>query len=309
MRPGISDFWRRDLETVPKTLRAPWVIIRRRANAHRLTVVDTKPGLNASVMDALNTRFDLSANGSSTCPSGGTCSPSRNVRKDLVRNNNCSTTNPNGWQESDDPYRPTTTTPLPIGGGPTDPDIMGHPRDICHAVSNAGTCARGRIGDGLWDRNAFFRVNYGWDSTTWQTMTSLSSTASRYDIYVWEMANPTQIDTVQNVSTGPTRNGHGAPVCRAPGITPGGTNVDRRRISAAVINCVALGLNGSETDVQVQGWIDLFLVEPAWQRRRGVTVVSEATDIYVEMIGTTSFGSNGATTGQVIRRDVPRLIE
>ena len=264
--------------------------------------VTTKPGLNAVVMNALNTRFDLYANGSNTCPPGGTCSPSRNVRKDLVKGPQCGT-GPQGWQESPNPYRPTTTTPL-AGGYP---DIMGHPRDICHAVSNGGTCPAGRIGNGVWDRNAYFRVNYGWnDAATWMANTGLAANATRYEVYQWEIAHPSNIDTPVTIAG---KKGYGAPICSPPGITPGGTNVDRRRISAAVLNCKALGLNGSESNVPVLKWIDLFLVEPSYQRRRSSTVVTEATNVYVEVIGETSVGANGNTGGQVTRRDVPYLIE
>lgn len=273
--------------------------------------VDTKPGLNAVVMDALNTRFDLDTNGANTCPSGGTCSPSRNVRKDLVKGNSCGTSGNQGWQESANPYRPTNATPLTSGF----PDIMGHPRDMCHAISNslsdsvtAGcTTGGGRIGNGAWDRNAYFRVNYGWNAATWPTQTGLSSSATRYQVYNWELANSATSDMQQN--TGANKDGFSYPVCRAPGITPGGSNVDRRRISAAVINCDAHNLNGSETDVPVLKWVDLFLVEPSYQRRRGSTVVTEATDVYVELIGETTSGTAGNTAGQVVRRDVPYLIE
>ncbi|MBK5264122.1 MAG: hypothetical protein JJE34_02645, partial [Alphaproteobacteria bacterium] len=95
----------------------------------------------------------------------------------------------------------------------------------------------------------------------------------------------------------------------APGITPGGTNVDRRRISAAILNCEAENLNGAATDVPVLKWVDLFLVEPSFRRTRSSTVMTEATDVYVELIGETSSGMAGNTAGQVVRRDVPYLIE
>lgn len=273
--------------------------------------VTTKPGLNAVVMDAVNTRFDLDTNGANTCPTGGTCSPSRNVRKDLVKGNSCGTSGNQGWQESENPYRPTTAAPLTTGY----PDIMGHPRDLCHAISNslsdsvtAGcTTGGGRIGNGSWDRNAYFQVNYGWSAATWPSQTGLPSNATRYQVYNWELANIATSDMQQ--STGGSKDGFSYPVCRAPGITPGGSNVDRRRISAAVINCDAHNLNGSETGVPVLKWVDLFLVEPSYQRRRGSTVVTEATDVYVELIGETPSGTTGSTAGQVVRRDVPYLIE
>jgi len=272
--------------------------------------VTTKPGMNAVVMAAINTRFDISENGENTCPSGGDCSPSRNVRKDLVRGSQCGITG-NGWEQSPNPYRPTTAAALTSGY----PDIMGHPRDLCHAFSNdlsastaAGcTLGDGRIGNGQWDRNAYFLVNYGWDSSTWPAKTGLGANASRYDVYTWELENLATSDREQNVSA--SRTGYSYPVCRAPGIMPGGDNVDRRRISAAVVNCEAQNLNGSETGVGVLKWVDLFLVEPSVQRRRGSTVITEATDVYFELIGETGTGAAGSTAGQVVRRDMPYLLK
>jgi hypothetical protein len=193
---------------------------------------------------------------------------------------------------------------------------MGHPRDLCHAISNdlsaataAGcTSGGGRIGNGQWDRDAYFRVNYGWNSaSTWQAQTGLSATATRYEVYTWELNNTATADMVQGPYSG--KSGYSYPVCRGTGITPGGTNVDRRRISAAILNCEALNLNGSESNVPVLKWVDLFLVEPSYQRRRGSTVVTEASDVYVEMIGETTNGTTGSTASQVVRRDVPYLIE
>jgi len=276
-----------------------------------ITGVTTKPGLNAVVMDALNTRFDLDTNGANTCPTGGTCSPSRNVRKDLVKGNNCGTSGQQGWQESPNPYRPTTAANLTSGY----PDIMGHPRDLCHAISNdlsasiaAGcTTAEGRIGNGAWDRDAYFLVNYGWSSGTWQSQTGLGSNASRYAVYLWELGNTGTSDMQQTMQG--NKDGYSYPVCRGSGITPNATTVDRRRISAAVINCEALNLNGSESGVPVLKWVDLFLVEPSYQRRRGSTVVTEATDVYVELIGETGSGTAGQTAGQVVQRNVPYLLE
>jgi Flp pilus assembly protein TadG len=268
--------------------------------------VSTKTGMNAVVLNAFNTRFDLDINGNNTCPAGVTCSSALNPRKDLVRVNQCGINGNNGWQEAPNPYRPTSLSPL-TGGYP---DIMGHPRDICHAIGFESGCAAGpdvggRIGDGLWDRDAYFRVNYGYTSSSaWQTATGLSSTATRFEVYQWELANPQP--AVPQGSFGGT-NGYHYPVCR-PAAAAG--TPDRRRISAAVINCMDLGLNGSEDNVSVLKWIDLFLVEPAFNRGSGVNKRTEDKEIYVEVIGeTTAGGGNGSGGNQVVARDVPYLIE
>ena len=271
--------------------------------------VSTKPGMNAVVMNAVNTRFDVFANGANTCPAGGTCSPSRNTRKDLVKNGGA-TANCGGWDISANPYRPSTTTPLTSGY----PDIMGHPRDLCHATSLDGQCtpfvsgAPNRIGNGVWDRDAYFRVNYGWtNASTWRTQTGLSANATRYEVYTWELANTGTSDMIQPATGNP--RGFSYPVCTTPGITPNANTVDRRRISAAVLNCDAYGLNGSETGVPVLKWIDLFLVEPSHNRGNGGNKRTDAKDVYVEVIGETSSGAAGQTAGQVVRRDLPYLVK
>lgn len=284
--------------------------------------VDLKTGARDVVLNALNTRFDIDTSGNNTCPPGGTCSPSRNVRKDLVKGNNCGTAGNQGWQESSDTYYTRAVVgALPTDGSndPTPPGIMGHPRDICHARSVAQEpdiyqfCdalngnLHGRIGDKAWDRDAYFRVNYDWDDAEWGPNTGLTNNATRYQVYNWELANLATSDMQQTVGT-PAKDGYSYPVCRGTGITPGGQNVDRRRLSVAVLNCEALGLNGSEDDVSVLKWVDVFLVEPAFQRDRGNTAVTGGRDVYVEIIGETQVGA-GATAGQVIRRDVPYLVK
>lgn len=285
--------------------------------------VTTKTGLNASVMDGLNTRFDIEANGN-PCPDGGPCSPSINERKDLVRGAGCGITG-NGWQEVDTSgafdlagptpgrYRPSSPAPLPSSVTPV---LMGHPRDICHAWSAAGSCtggAGGRIGDGVWDRAAYFRSNH--PGLNWQTEPGLGPTATRYQTYVWEMADLANRLKTQSVGGKAAYGTPQAGQCLAPGITPGGTNPDRRRISAAVLNCGALGIKGREVDQPVVKWVDLFLVEPSYSRTRCSSgsgcndKITDKTDIYVEVIGETGTGAAGSTAGQVVRRDVPYLIE
>jgi Flp pilus assembly protein TadG len=267
--------------------------------------VDMKPGLSSSVIGALNTRFDIYD--SNACPNSGTCSPSRNSRKDLVRGTGCTTGGGQGWQESPNPYRPTSVGPLASGY----PDVMGYPRDYCHAVQKSSqTC--GSIGTGQWDRDAYFRVNYGWTSASqWMAQTGLSASATRYEVYTWELAHTSVgspakgIDVAQTVTGG--KKAYGAPACVSPGLTPGPSTVDRRRITVAVLNCKALGLNGADTNQPVAKWVDAFLVEPTVNR--GGKAFTDDSEVYVEMIGETSSGTAGATGGQVVRHDTPYLIE
>lgn len=283
--------------------------------------IETQPGDMQAVRAAFNTRFDISENGGMTCPGGGVCSPSINSRKDLVRNNRCAlstNTSSDHWHEALIPYRAPNTTPLsaanPMNGTRVYPEVMGYPRDLCHAVSVAGVCSSvngGIVGDGNWDIDAYFQVNYGWDRSQWMANTLLATDASevpdvsRYDVYWWEITNPGSVPSsavTQPVSGG--YNAHANPVCRAPGIDPSTTppNPDRRRISVAVVNCEAQNVAGHRTTVQVRKWLDVFLVEPAVARPDRTT----NGDIYVEVIQVTTTGDS--TNNLPTRRDVPYLI-
>lgn len=305
--------------------------------------VDTKPGVNA-VNDAINTRFDI-YDGNSACVGSGSCPPSINSVKDVVRAGNASGNNAckihnQGWHLSSNYYGnsiPTTASALLTT---QTPDAMGHPRDMCHAVSSTGSCTNGRIGDGTWDRDAYFRTNYVrsggtyWSSGTgvgsWQANTGLSPSvatsasnyASRYNVYKWEIANRgTTVDGVavlaSRIASGSgagADRAYGSPVCsqlQSPsygtGTIPSATTVDRRKLAVAVANCATADhggtVKGNSTGVTVKKWVEVFLVEPSLARAR-----TDEKEVYVEVIGETSAGS-GSSSASLIRHDVPYLIK
>jgi Flp pilus assembly protein TadG len=294
------------------------------------TGVDTKPGATVSVTDAINTRFDI-YDSNVSCPNGGACPASVNSVKDLLRPNNANGNNAcrmhnSGWQEASPanklylPNRTTATTASTLT-----PDSMGHPRDMCHAAatSASGYCG-GPIGTGVWDRDTYFRANYGWTSAQWETNTGLGSAPTRYQVYLWEIANRgTPVAGVPVLPTAPRAVGslrdHDRPVCSSiqsypAEIVPAATTVDRRRLSVAVINCTASSVNGSSTNVPVRKWIDVFLVEPSFNRSAETSGThgrsgTNAGDVYVEVISEATAGGAGSTAGQVVRRDLPYLIE
>ena len=296
-------------------------------NCVKATGVDTKTGASVSVTDALNTRFDI-FDSNVACPTGGTCPASINSVKDVVRgasangNNSCKIHN-SGWGLGTTYYGSGTmpnsaTVAMPITSTPAS---MGHPRDMCHAVDPAvsGACT-GPVGNGLWDRDAYFRVNYRrsngsyWDSDQWKANTGLGTTATRYQVYEWEIAHIGQsIDGVTVLgpnpvgATGNTRVAYGQSVCSAgegfPPISPTATTPDRRKLSVAVINCIAQGVSGNSTNVQVKEWLDIFLVEPSLNRAR-----TNTGDIYIEVIGRTNNATDEGAV-QLIKKSVPYLIE
>ncbi len=266
--------------------------------------VVTKTGANVSVLDALNTRFDVYANGlNQACgSSNGLCPPSANTRKDLMHKGNtgnCAFTNGNGngWHEAPRPYAPASgTTPLTqaqING--TSP--MGYPRDMCHAISAAGNCGGGQVGTGTWDRNAYFKTNSSNYASNFDVTGAFgTATPTRYQVYKYEAANAGS--RLQN-QTDAGNTARPQPYCQSPGIAVGGTAIDRRVLSVAVVNCTGANLNNPIAPIK---WIDVFLTEPSVNRAR-----TAQSDVYVEVIGETTLGG-GSTEAQLIRRDVPYLV-
>lgn len=303
--------------------------------------VETRTGAGTPVTQALNTRFDIyekanTGNGNAaSCPSGGSCAPSINTVKDVYQKgtpnaaNKCGVAN-NEWQlpSATEYYggsaQPALNSTTDLTQAQADTlKMMGHPRDKCHANSQNGNCSGGKIGNGAWDRNAYFRINYGWTSAQWPTNVATgaspitTSTPTRYQVYQWEIANRGAVIGGKTIlgsrpygSGGNPETDFDSPVCSGlqtpstSGVVPGGANVDRRRISAAVLNCNAHNVHGGGNTVYpVLKWIELFLVEPSIQRER-----TDANDVYVEIIGETQSGA-GSTAGQVVRRDVPYLVK
>jgi Flp pilus assembly protein TadG len=273
--------------------------------------VQTEPGQKESVFDGINNRFDVV--GSCSSPP---CSPSTNERKDLVRQAGSCNWKQNPATAANYPtklYRPTTAAVLDPG---VTPEIMGFPRDLCHATNAGANCPNGLIGNGQWDRAAYFRSNH--PTVNWLTDPDLGPNVSRYQTYLWE-ADPVSPDRLAKKDSSTAGwSAYSTPqagVCKFPGIAPNANGIDRRRLTAAVVNCHAYGkINGRKT-IPVAGYIDVFLVEPSKDRTLCdgnqlpcKTKITNRDDIYVEAIGVSGTGQGGAIP-QITRRSVPRLIE
>lgn len=301
--------------------------------------VAVKEGLAASVLDGISVRFDVPGAGLD-CPAGGNCAPSVNTIKDLVRpadNCNWDINDSNSTNFAQRNYRPTSAANYPAG---TNPQIMGHPRDLCHAWSNAGSCTAspdGRMGTGDWDINAYWRANHGgvnYDTSLNAAIVAASDQAipagktypTRYMVYRWEAANhATQLSSVAGNGGKLAHQKPVAGMCKALpsspyGIVPDTGEFDRRKISAAVVNCKAVknvngwsNLNG-KSGIAVGTWMDLFLVEPPVERKKcksgsGCNVkYTEKFDVYVEFVGQTEI-AGAAEEIQLVKKSVPFLIE
>ncbi|MBW0144059.1 pilus assembly protein TadG-related protein [Sphingomicrobium clamense] len=293
--------------------------------------VTTKPGMTTSVLSSLNTRHDVFANGSN-CPNtpGGVCSPAVNTRKDLTCVSNASGCTGNKGFEDFIPFDPLfgdhdgdTSTPdqqmaLPSDGS-LDPEAMGYPHDFCH-TGKFGVHSCDIEGTGQWDRDAYFRVNYGWNNAQWKAAmgwTAGDPLPRRYDVYRWEIDNPTHmngtdnfgIDHAQQVGTGNNR-AFSRPADGVPGvdIDEDTGQPDRRVIAVAVLNCQSLDVKGKSVDVPVATWINVFLVEPSIKRGSGSepNLYTREKDVYVEYIEEVEV--DGGTNATVVRRDKPYLL-
>lgn len=289
--------------------------------------VTTDPGNMVSVRDALNTRFDIYDNGinnPNACGTDGSlCPPSINTRKDLVQSGNACTLadnaskNPKGWTLPANPYPGAT---LPAEGELSEAQAKalsptGYPHDLCHSFSETGDCTDGRIGDGHWDRYAYFMshpVDYPGLTTkalvdTFMQANFGTKTPSRYQVYSWEME--TAANRAARLHTNVNVGGNKAnsqPVCSPPGVIPDGSNVDRRVLTVAVVNCTAENVKGKTPDVTVTKWIDIFLTEPSLARTKGTP--TENSDVYVEVIGQTKNATDEGAV-QLVKKSVPYLIE
>lgn len=298
--------------------------------------VTTDPGNMVSVRDALNTRFDIYDNGlNQACGKNAGqnavfCPSSVNTRKDLVQKGNGASAcglvangNANGWIQPAKPY-PGATLPATQGElsesaakllSPT-----GYPHDICHSWSETGNCTPlvsgvgNRIGDGHWDRYAYFLshpVDYPTLTTkaqvdTFMTNTFGTTTPTRYQVYAWEMKAANRAARLHTGVPVGSFKASSQPVCATPGVIPDSTQVDRRVLTVAVINCDAEDIKGRTANVSVTKWIDIFLTEPTLARTVGTP--TENSDVYVEVIGQTENATDQGAV-QLVKKSVPYLIE
>lgn len=264
-----------------------------------------------ALYDAINTRFDIydfsAGNGTvlSDCFSGS-CPAALNTVKDVVKQN--TQTNGNacrlhnaGWHlpEEDEQFwpRPTANGDGSYNDTAHTPSIaaMGLPRDLCHYTSFGAPCGSGaaaRFGNGNWGRVDYFNTNHPSGARP-----ANPGTITRYDTYRWELA---QNNMPYNLSAGGSDKQYGRPICSTG--TAGA--VDRRVLTVAVVkNCASL--SGASTRVQVDEWVDLFLVEPVVDARGNGSI---ADSIYMEVIGPSRLAGGGGAAAQMIRRDVPYLV-
>jgi hypothetical protein len=143
------------------------------------------------------------------------------------------------------------------------------------------------------------------------TNTFGTTTPTRYQVYNWEMQAANRATRLRTGLVIPPSSlkASSQPVC-APagsGVFPSETQVDRRVLSVAVVNCTVEGVKGKTPDVNVTKWIDIFLTEPSLAR--GVSPGrTENSDVYVEVVGLTQNATEAGAV-RLVKRSVPYLIE
>lgn len=280
--------------------------------------VEVDTGVAMTVLDALNVRFDLFQNGwpRNTCYPSGNCNPALNSTKDIVRDpgnvpsaNSCgfNPSNSSGWR-----FPATADQYIPTNAAGDDATIrhMGYPMDGCHYPNGPGCgTANPRFGTGVWRRDLYFATNHPVltaGGSNWVAATGLPADVSRYDVYRWEQQAPGHLGLNNGVLPQTNSGGltqYGSAVCKV-GLGPSANQPDRRVVAVAVAdNCDEL--SGGAVNVDVGGWVEVFLVQPSIDRPQ---IDVTAADIYIEIIGNTNPTDSGAVA-QVVTRDVPFLVE
>jgi Flp pilus assembly protein TadG len=237
--------------------------------------VTTKTGQQVGpILGGLNIRFGIQEPGSNF--NGPEYGPAANVRSGANPSNGAACPNGNKITYPSDP----------ISAG-----LMGLPRDACFS---SGSCSlmSGRMGGGNWDLTNYWAINHGgsvptelWDGTA-------ANEPTRYEVYRYELEHDLVADVSTGGESGAPKSGCGTPV----------TEVDRRLLYGAILNCKALddagyNLGGHDENLPVESFASFFLTEPIKP--------DSNTDIYVELVDVT--GREGQGTLQKFQRDEAQL--
>lgn len=242
--------------------------------------LSVRTGQANAMRSAVNIWFDIYENpffGAGTFRNDPDFRPARNVTK--------------GWLTDwvDVPIFDNSDPPIQIGTDTIcestpvdDPAVaMGLPPDTCFApvddplnffnpVPCPSTIKPGyeeRIGDGIWNIEAYWNVNHPDDALPLGDCKSLdgemvcvSSDMLRYDMYKYELA--TVIPNNDDGST-PITGENGNPICYNGGSSSLNEAPDRRKLSVAVINCQAWDVKGNSVpNVEAEFFADMFVIRP-----------------------------------------------
>jgi hypothetical protein len=95
---------------------------------------------------------------------------------------------------------------------------------------------------------------------------------SRWETYQWELTNGLSTNAMEDAN----------PICSSAAVP---TQIDRRKVTAAVVNCDSLG---GTTITKPDEYVDVFLTEPMGS-------FNGNNDVYLEVIGPASKGPDSGT--------------
>ncbi|HEV2557618.1 MAG TPA: TadE/TadG family type IV pilus assembly protein [Microvirga sp.] len=215
---------------------------------YRLEGVELQPGNISSTAEAMNVRFDMYEGNFSGNKNDVAYRPAQNVRKGFG-GATCNKPEPD--------YNPAIRPDLNPGKS------LGLPRDNCfydNSCPTLGATMAGRIGNGEWDFEAYWKRTYG--GLAFPNSWSNTNRPSRYEVYRYEIESSDKLLDVATVNA--TKKEIGGPVCYS-GTKPTVEDVDRRVFLGAIIDCNkhATQLNGSSGGViPVTAYAKFFLTEP-----------------------------------------------
>jgi Flp pilus assembly protein TadG len=299
--------------------------------------IPTEPGNKASVTDSLNSRFDLYPVASSSCDAAtGDFCPAENTHKDLAKTYEIVV---NNWDAppAPPPPNPVTTEVVECGdpgqtlvGESNQTDTSGFslpsasgmpppglPRDTVHWACSE--CSK--FGDGVWARDAYLGTAHGTDAATVAAaLDKAAGSLTRWDVYQWELANRATRLAKKSIEVSVSFDEQGnsgkgkytftnrcvfpQPV-NGTGIPANTSQKDRRMLTIAAVDCG--GLNG-KSNVIVEKWVDVFLVEPSLTRTTPTSPYATGKEqIYVEIVRAAQ-RPNGQSAFQYYLRQKPRLL-
>lgn len=215
--------------------------------------VELQPGNISSTAEALNVRFDLYAGNFAGRKGDVAYRPAQNVRKGY------SGASCNAQQLEYDPAKAPTAA-----ANTTPPKPLGFPRDNCFYTgpcTYGGSAMAGRVGDGNWDFETYWRRTYG--ALAFPNGWSNANRPARYEVYRHEIDNYDAL--VKKLTVNATKPESGAPICYTGGASTLSDDPDRRSFVGAIIDCQAHAsqLNGSSGGaIPVTAYGKFFLTEP-----------------------------------------------
>lgn len=238
--------------------------------------IDLEPGQKVGMTNAVfNTRFDMFNGVLSNKKNDPAYAPGPHVVSGLT---------PNGGGQC-------------VGNNPdVSPDTMAFPPDDCFSSLTGCPNGGGRFGDANWGtgRDDYVNINYGDPSGTLNTPDPHGDAGTRFEYYKAEIEAAGATDDILS-----GRSETGRPQCSQHQ----DDNINRRVFIAAGVDCAANGINGAATDVPVEQFYEVFLLQPV-----GAGTGSPATfDLHVEVIGPAGGDGAGNADDAGIFRNVVEL--